>query len=606
MKKIEQFQITGMTISGFKNYQEPTELVFGNPTVITGGNGRGKTSIADAISFAVTGLPFFGERGLDRLHNEVNPLVSVRMRFLDENGMSHELTRTRRESRVSITYDGYELRQLDLSDMFGERDVFLSIFNPLYFIEELGDEGRNLLEHYLPKVSQPEVLAQLSPEVRTRLEKEEILSPEAYMKARREEIRNLEERIVYITGQRDQAAAQNRSNTEKHKTLPQRYDALKQELSALEARQFSGMDVSAMHDQLLEFSARYSEVRRDEQSEDAEVRGQLTALREKILSYDERILDAQASVSYRSCRKLFLSQHRDLDQTVTWTTGSVLALASRGQEIKMAYHPCSILGGAEVLEEMDAGVEKVARDALELLESQPIQPGEYECICDPDTTGMIVHEAFGHGVEMDMFVKDRALAQEFVGEYVASPLVTMHDGSAVEQTATAFFDDEGTLTGDTIVIDKGVLKTGMCDALSAARLGVAPTGNGRRESYERKAYTRMTNTYFQGGSATVEEMIASVEQGYLLEMPSSGMEDPKNWGIQCMVTTAREVRNGKLTGKLFSPIVLTGYVPDLLKSVTMMSRTPELSGSGMCGKGYKEWVKVSDGGPYMKARIRLG
>ena len=141
----------------------------------------------------------------------------------------------------------------------------------------------------------------------------------------------------------------------------------------------------------------------------------LTALREKILSYDERILDAQASVSYRSCRKLFLSQHRDLDQTGTWTTGSVLALASRGQEIKMAYHPCSILGGAEVLEEMDAGVEKVARDALELLESQPIQPGEYECICDPDTTGMIVHEAFGHGVEMDMFVKDRALAQEFVG-----------------------------------------------------------------------------------------------------------------------------------------------------------------------------------------------
>ena len=207
MKKIEQFQITGMTISGFKNYQEPTELVFGTPTVITGGNGQGKTSIADAISFAVTGLPCFGERGLDRLHNEVNPLVSVQMRFLDENGVSHQLIRTRRENRVAITYDGYEIRQLDLSDMFGERDVFLSIFNPLYFIEELGDEGRNLLEHYLPRVSQSEVLAQLSPEVRAHLEKEEILSPEAYMKARRDEIRNLEEKIVYITGQRDQAAA---------------------------------------------------------------------------------------------------------------------------------------------------------------------------------------------------------------------------------------------------------------------------------------------------------------------------------------------------------------------------------------------------------------
>ena len=219
---------------------------------------------------------------------------------------------------------------------------------------------------------------------------------------------------------------------------------------------------------------------------------------------------------------------------------------------------------------------------------------------------MIVHEAFGHGVEMDMFVKDRALARQCVGEYVASPLVTMHDGSAVDEAATAFFDDEGTLTGDTVVIDRGILKRGMCDALSAARLGGSPTGNGRRESYERKAYTRMTNTYFQGGDSTPEELIASVEDGFLLECPSSGMEDPKNWGIQCMVTTAREIKNGKLTGKIYSPIVLTGYVPDLLKSVTGMSKTPELSGSGHCGKGYKEWVKVSDGGPYMKARIRLG
>ena len=175
MKKIEQFQITGMTISGFKNYQEPTELVFGNPTVITGGNGRGKTSVADAITFAVTGLPFFGERGLDRLHNDVNPHVSVQMRFLDENGISHKLTRKRQNSRMSITYDGHEVRQLDLSDMFGERDVFLSIFNPLYFIEELGEEGKNLLERYLPRVSQAEVLALLSPAVRARLEKEEIL-----------------------------------------------------------------------------------------------------------------------------------------------------------------------------------------------------------------------------------------------------------------------------------------------------------------------------------------------------------------------------------------------------------------------------------------------
>lgn len=339
---------------------------------------------------------------------------------------------------------------------------------------------------------------------------------------------------------------------------------------------------------------------------DEAIVAKINALREKALAVDERVLDAQAMVSYRCYRKLFLSKNRDLDQTVMWTNAMMAVVAARGQEIKMSYKPFSVLGGAELLDQMDAEAEQAARDALELLDSQPIPPGEYDCVCDPATTGMIVHEAFGHGVEMDMFVKDRAQARQFIGDYVASPLVTMHDGAAVDESATMFFDDEGTLTGDTVIIDRGVLKTGMCDALSAARLGVEPTGNGRRESYERKAYTRMTNTYFQGGDCTPEEMIASVEKGFLLECPSSGMEDPKNWGIQCMVTTAKEIKNGKLTGKIYSPIVLTGYVPDLLKSVSMMSKTPELSGSGYCGKGYKEWVKVSDGGPYMKARIRLG
>lgn len=339
---------------------------------------------------------------------------------------------------------------------------------------------------------------------------------------------------------------------------------------------------------------------------DEAIVNKITAIREKALAVDERVLDATAAVSYRAYRKLFLSERRDLDQTVMWTNAAVMVMAARGQEIKMAYRPFSVLGGAELLDEMEVGVEQVARDALALLESRPIPPGEYDCVCSPETTGMIVHEAFGHGVEMDMFVKDRALARSFIGQYVASPLVTMHDGSAVEESATAFFDDEGTLAGDTVVIDRGILKTGMCDALSAARLGTAPTGNGRRESYERKAYTRMTNTYFQGGESTREEMIASVKDGFLLETPSSGMEDPKNWGIQCMVTTAREIKDGRLTGKLYSPIVLTGYVPDLLKSVSMMGKAVELSGSGHCGKGYKEWVKVSDGGPCMKARIRLG
>ncbi len=305
MDKISQFQITGMTISGFKSYEKPTELTFGNPTTITGGNGRGKTSIADAIAFAVTGLPFFGERGLDRLHNEVNPDVLVQMRFLDEYGAPHELTRTRQNERTTIQYDGYTVRQMDISDMFGERDVFLSIFNPLYFIEELGDEGKNLLEMYLPKVSQKDVLAQLSEPVRLHLEKEEILSPEAYLRTRRETIRSLEEKIVYITGQRDQAAAQKQRNAERSQALPQQYESLQQELAGLKEKQFAGLDVAAMNEKLMECSARYSETRRDGQTDDAGLWEQLTALREKIAArrseqyqskYIQSLAEAQARV----------------------------------------------------------------------------------------------------------------------------------------------------------------------------------------------------------------------------------------------------------------------------------------------------------------------
>jgi TldD protein len=84
------------------------------------------------------------------------------------------------------------------------------------------------------------------------------------------------------------------------------------------------------------------------------------------------------------------------------------------------------------------------------------------------------------------------------------------------------------------------------------------------------------------------------------------MEDPKNWGIQCWILYGREIKDGEITNKIFSPILMTGYVPDLLNSISMISDDLELSGVGSCGKGHKEFVKVSSGGPYIKAKARLG
>ncbi len=333
----------------------------------------------------------------------------------------------------------------------------------------------------------------------------------------------------------------------------------------------------------------------------------LAKLREEAIAKDEKIIDCLCGFEYRKYSNIFISRNRDLTQNVMWSTSVMAAIGKDGDNLQQGYKGFSVSGGAEVLDQLEKNLDAVVDITLEMLTAEPITPGEYECICEPEVTGMIVHEAFGHGVEMDMFAKDRALAKSYIGKQVASPLVTMHDSPcAVNQTATYFFDDEGVEAHDTLVIDKGILKGGFCDVKSALWLGTESTGNGRRESYERKAYTRMTNTYFLGGNDEVEDMIASVKDGFLLSTPSSGMEDPKNWGIQMMVSMAKEIKDGKLTGKVFAPIVMTGYVPDLLKSITMMSKTSELCGSGMCGKGYKEWVKVSDGGPYIKAKISLG
>lgn len=284
MKSIGSFQITGMTLSGFKCYEEAAHLTFGDPTVITGGNGRGKSSIADAIAFAITGLPFFGERGIDRLHCETNPNLMVAMYFVDGEGQNHELTRTRQKSRMTITYDGYEIRQHDLNEMFGEKDVFLSIFNPLYFIEELGDDGKKLLERHLPAISHEQVLAALSESVRASLENESILSPETYLKRRREEIRDLEQNVIYLSGQRDLLAAQRANGAESLRAIQERRDELIRERDALEEKRFAGLDMAAMQEQLVDLSARYDEMAKDGAGDmdTAEIDRRLQELHQKL------------------------------------------------------------------------------------------------------------------------------------------------------------------------------------------------------------------------------------------------------------------------------------------------------------------------------------
>ena len=320
-----------------------------------------------------------------------------------------------------------------------------------------------------------------------------------------------------------------------------------------------------------------------------------------------RIIDFMVRASSTHVCKLFLTENQDLRQSYVYGEGSAAALVAGAERTDMAYSSLSGRKGPELFDSMEEKIPEVLRIARDLVSAERVVPGEYEVITAPEVTGLIAHEAFGHGVEMDMFVKGRALGADYIGKRVGSDMVTMHEGALCAEDVTSFaFDDEGTPAGDVTEIDHGILRAGICDALSALRLGVKPTGNGKRESFSHKVYTRMTNTLFDSGTSTLEEMIASIRKGYLLEGMQSGMEDPKHWGIQCILDRGYEIVNGKLTGKVVSPLVMTGYVPDLLGSVSMVSRDREVFGAGSCGKGHKEWVKVADGGPYLKAKVRLG
>ena len=333
----------------------------------------------------------------------------------------------------------------------------------------------------------------------------------------------------------------------------------------------------------------------------------LTKTKEKLQKADERVINVLTRYNKRQTSKIFVSEKKCLTQKYDWINVMTAVVVREGEIIKTNYEVEGEADSLTALNKFEKHADEVLDIAIKLLKAKAIKPGRYTIITDPSISGLIAHEAFGHGVEMDMFVKNRAKAKDFIGKYVASPLVNMFDGAAsCVSAASYFFDDDGVEAHNTQIIKDGILQRGISDSLSAMQLGTEPTGNGRRQDYSHKVYTRMTNTWFGKGKDTFEDMVKSVKHGYYLCQTNNGMEDPKNWQIQCTASYGFEIKDGKFTGKVVAPVVISGYVIDLLNSISMVSDKVEVLGSGMCGKGHKEWVYVSDGGPYLKAEAKLG
>lgn len=330
-------------------------------------------------------------------------------------------------------------------------------------------------------------------------------------------------------------------------------------------------------------------------------------LQERVKSKDSRIVNARVAYSEGTEYSVFVNEQADLAQRVQ-RMHMVVVLFVAGPDGQIRYDWCTKAGtgGWELLEFSDEDIETLVKNTTDLLSAERIEPGEYQVISAPGVTGTIAHESFGHGVETDMFLKERAKAAHYIDKTVGSKLVDINDDPSVPGAyGSYFFDDEGQLAGETQIVEDGTFRRGITDFYSADALHIPRSANGRRQDFSRKAYARMSNTFFGAGESTLEDMLAQVDHGIYLDRWSSGMEDPQGWGIQVTCHYGHEIKGGKLTGRVYAPIVISGYVPEVLGSVTAVSNTIEFD-AGRCGKGNKEIVPVASGGPHLLFRAPLG
>ena len=243
---------------------------------------------------------------------------------------------------------------------------------------------------------------------------------------------------------------------------------------------------------------------------------------------------------------------------------------------------------------------EAVRQALVNLEASEAPAGNMTVVLGAGWPGILLHEAIGHGLEGDFNRKGTSAFSGRVGERVASELCTVvDDGTLQGRRGSLSIDDEGTQTENTVLIENGILKGYMQDRLNARLMGVAPTGNGRRESYAHLPMPRMTNTYMLAGKHQPEEIIASVKNGLYAKNFAGGQVDITSGKFVFSASEAYLIENGKITRPV-KGATLIGNGPDVLTKVSMVGNDLQLdSGVGTCGKDGQS-VPVGVGQPTLK------
>ncbi|MGI5889032.1 MAG: TldD/PmbA family protein [Oscillospiraceae bacterium] len=233
------------------------------------------------------------------------------------------------------------------------------------------------------------------------------------------------------------------------------------------------------------------------------------------------------------------------------------------------------------------------------------EAGEKTVILGGFLAGMIAHEAVGHTVEADMVIGG-SVGGPNLGKRVGSDLVTLVDfASTVSGTKAPlpiYIDDEGVPAKDVVLIENGILKSYMNNRETAARFGMEPCGNARAWAFSDEPIIRMRNTFLMPGTSKLDDMIASVDDGYYLLETLNGQADLTG-EFMFGVTMGYEIKHGKL-GRALLDTTVTGVAFNMLKTVDMISDHVSISSSGFCGK--KQMIPVSMGGPEVRCRMMIG
>lgn len=388
------------------------------------------------------------------------------------------------------------------------------------------------------------------------------------------------------------------------------FDAMKRAAQTAARIATTGQGVHVEKIQPLELPHRYELGRLTLDEAGLDKRSLLERAAKHLLAFDSRIEKAQASFA-ESVREILVVTSdgrwaRDVQPMMRFGVSAVARDGSKRESGRSGG------GGRMSLAYFDDKspewhAEVAARQALTLLDARPAPAGQLEVVLAPGDSGILLHEAVGHGLEADFNRKGTSNYTGQIGQPVASSLCTVVDDPTIVQSRGAInIDDEGMEPQRHVLIENGQLCGYLQDRTSSRHFGVRPTGNGRRESFQCAPLPRMTNTILLGGPHDPEEMIRSVKKGIYATTFGGGQVDISNGDFVFSLTESYLIEDGKLTAPL-KGVNLIGNGPETLREVSMLGNDVALSdGIWTCGKDGQS-VPVGVGCPTVKiARITVG